>query len=199
MTSRKDSKDECYEEHEFENDFLILPARIKRAFKRIEEYLSHERVDFWSRPTTEHRNHIWMSVVTLRIWFQFPTGRLMLPPLVTLEQEAQHSKVSGREVQPALMHTPGPWTYHRDKDGVDDLFAVVAEANSQWLATITFWDEPDLDCGERAEANARLISAAPVLLDALRAVDSYLAGIEETDYRAETTRAVVHAALARVG
>ena len=68
-------------------------------------------------------------------------------------------------------HTPGPFTYRRHRDGVDDFWQIVACADvDQVLASIFFWcDDPVAELQER-ESNARLFAAAPELLAALRGV-----------------------------
>lgn len=66
-------------------------------------------------------------------------------------------------------HTPGPWTIY---DPVSPYPGVEAVASQQ---TIVLWGYGDDDCGVRGknpkeiEANARLISAAPDLLEACQA------------------------------
>lgn len=53
-----------------------------------------------------------------------------------------------------------PYTYHRDKDGVDDTFDIMTP-NGKHLVSVRFWDEPDMPENlARAEAKARLITFA---------------------------------------
>ena len=60
----------------------------------------------------------------------------------------------------------GPYSYYRDKDGVDETWNVYESGNPRPLISIAFWDEVD-----RTQALARLFAAAPTMLDALRHVD----------------------------
>lgn len=53
-------------------------------------------------------------------------------------------------------HTPGPWELEDNHDGGFDLIA----SNKNWIATIHYGREED-------EHDARLIAAAPELLEAL--------------------------------
>jgi len=59
----------------------------------------------------------------------------------------------------SAQHTPGPWEWHRDHP-TDVIYCPTCGCS---LATI------DIGCGDKAEqqANARLIAAAPDLLEAL--------------------------------
>jgi hypothetical protein len=59
-----------------------------------------------------------------------------------------------REVSMSTQHTPGPWTYEPEEEGYAG--AIVAETG--WIC--------DFDT-DPSPANARLIAAAPDLLDAL--------------------------------
>lgn len=69
-------------------------------------------------------------------------------------------------------HTPGPW--HTDQQGIRD-----AEGN---LLAESFADiDKDIPSGETEQlANARLIAAAPELLEACWAVKAYMTGREES-------------------
>lgn len=59
-----------------------------------------------------------------------------------------------------LTHTPGPWK------AVD---AFVENNPNRWLVARGGWGGPNIaDCGPGAEADARLIAAAPELLAACR-------------------------------
>lgn len=69
-------------------------------------------------------------------------------------------------------HTPGPWTVHGDNKtliGCDDRKMMLAEV--LWEHVCTEWGRPI----EEAQANARLIAAAPDLLAALIAVRDFSA------------------------
>lgn len=65
----------------------------------------------------------------------------------------------------------GPFTYRRDRDGCDDTFDIV-DHRGVVITSIRFWDEPDTDHAERAEAIARLFAAAPDMLAALEWFES---------------------------
>lgn len=70
-------------------------------------------------------------------------------------------------------HTPGPWRYALDGDSNNDMrHAVLANVNDLWVAacyrsgtTAKHDSSPEAD--QEAEANARLIAAAPAMLEAL--------------------------------
>lgn len=63
-------------------------------------------------------------------------------------------------------HTPGPWeAYLRDRTSNPPYIMRVGET-SGWIAQTCSWVGAD-----EADANARLIAAAPGLLDALRDID----------------------------
>ena len=78
-------------------------------------------------------------------------------------------------------HTPGPWETSVNDEGQWD---VCAEGGGDMVADLA-------DCPESAEANARLIAAAPDLLAALKAVLATMA----TDHVAyfQTQRAIAKA------
>lgn len=67
-------------------------------------------------------------------------------------------------------HTPGPWAVQKAEDclgrKLDDLVEWVVTGNEHdlWISTGPTWDQ---DHSEESEANARLIAAAPELLEAL--------------------------------
>ena len=62
-------------------------------------------------------------------------------------------------------HTPGPWGLQRSETGPWAIF----NTRGAWIATTLrkAWPSEDL-------ANARLMAAAPSMLDALREVETYL-------------------------
>lgn len=69
-----------------------------------------------------------------------------------------------------VAHTPGPWTVNNENCTFP---GIEADASQQ---SIVLWGLEDEDCGvrgrtpEEIEANARLIAAAPDLLEALKAI-----------------------------
>jgi hypothetical protein len=70
---------------------------------------------------------------------------------------------------PATTFPPGPYTYCRGKDGCDDTWDIYDAAQDRPMVSIPFWDEPGTeDWVARSEALARLFTAAPTMLDALR-------------------------------
>lgn len=70
----------------------------------------------------------------------------------------------------ALTHTPGPWTTHPARDGSGDIgIKSAGPQNIHAECFAEFWRAGEF-CREEAEANARLISAAPDLLEALKAL-----------------------------
>ena len=66
------------------------------------------------------------------------------------------------------MHTPGPWTYD---ESTNEIFSLTEEHGSGWIAVIGGNDSNNVPYAEETKtANARLISAAPELLDGLRQI-----------------------------
>lgn len=66
------------------------------------------------------------------------------------------------------MHTPGPWAYDADSK---EVFADCEEHGCGWIALVNGNDSQDrILPDEMRLANARLIAAAPELLEALRAL-----------------------------
>lgn len=69
-------------------------------------------------------------------------------------------------------HTPGPWKWHwrpEDKDAPGSVFAEPYEGHAYAVAMM-----PRYQTKEQWEADARLISAAPDLLDALTELNKYI-------------------------
>lgn len=64
--------------------------------------------------------------------------------------------------------SPGPFSCTLDRDGCDDIFYING-ADDTSVAQVVFWDSDD-GWAARAAANARLLTAAPDLLDALKAL-----------------------------
>lgn len=87
-------------------------------------------------------------------------------------------------------HTPGPWQVQDPLgDGIGDALWIVREGvTSQvydWrcIGIVTSDDPDDMDCSAsepmsvaERDANARLIAAAPALLEALEAIDKVVSG-----------------------
>lgn len=78
-----------------------------------------------------------------------------------------------------MKHTPGPWRVVTDSRGFPQ--HVVAET---YETTCSFLTSVKRYCGyEAIDANARLIAAAPELLDELKAVEAHLhAFVEAIEY-----------------
>ncbi len=70
-----------------------------------------------------------------------------------------------------MAHTPGPWQLERDVFEVSDFWAYIWDSeHAGTIAGIDYYPEGEGD----AKANARLIAAAPELLEALQGlVDHY--------------------------
>jgi hypothetical protein len=67
----------------------------------------------------------------------------------------------------STQHTPGPWgTDHKDHDSPYQNIKI--KAGSKTVCTIWIDDAPDHAFNSEQEANARLIAAAPDLLEALQ-------------------------------
>lgn len=76
-----------------------------------------------------------------------------------------------------VKHTPGPWLWEFDRDG-GGYVVWTRQPHTGELATV---HQEDINGPYPAKANARLIAAAPALLEALRALlaDSYPIGDAE--------------------
>lgn len=88
-----------------------------------------------------------------------------------------------------MKHTPGPWRL----DSIKDAYRDVSSANGEWIGLarvpVQFTDEKD--CAE-GEANARLIAAAPELLQAVKDLSRHQA-IQGTHYAARLEKLVKEA------
>jgi hypothetical protein len=83
-------------------------------------------------------------------------------------------------------HTPGPWQVFTTKDGTR--FIGIGDADGVGVTDPRFglWRG-----GQEREANARLIAAAPDLLEALKWAIERLDLLAEQSDRAETARAAI--------
>lgn len=104
----------------------------------------------------------------------------------------------------ANTHTPGPWTYEGDHTnrqfnirmlghliGVKDEAKHICTVNNLPTHVLANRDP------STAEANARLIAAAPLLLSALEQADAYLAPYGDEEDVWHEIRAVMQAAIAK--
>lgn len=91
-------------------------------------------------------------------------------------------------------HTPGPWHL---SDEVNPL--ITNERGNVDVAQVFFYDDGTVgSLRPAAYADARLIAAAPDLLEALKACESALFGLGE-DYRIDSAWAKARAAIAKAG
>jgi hypothetical protein len=80
------------------------------------------------------------------------------------DEDTEQSSVPKVEQGP-FTHTPGPYMYTRDKDGVDDFWTIVTASEPEIkIASILYWGDNWRE-REQALANARLLAAAPDLLE----------------------------------
>lgn len=91
------------------------------------------------------------------------------------------------------MHTPGPWTFYADLPSADPNWHIVTTANRmRVLANVHIEPGNDVDM-----ANARLIAAAPDMLDALRRAVLALAFAAESSLAMQDDYNAVSAAIAK--
>ena len=70
------------------------------------------------------------------------------------------------ETKQETTHTPGPWEVMRHGAGeTDDMTIREDKTGGQYVALVQVFEDPDF--APRARANARLIAAAPTMLEAL--------------------------------
>ncbi|MCA3573103.1 MAG: hypothetical protein IOC86_04250 [Aestuariivirga sp.] len=89
-------------------------------------------------------------------------------------------------------HTPGPWTAQPDL--FDGYFYIEAAGGTVVIADVYPWQAGDMDGAGEAAANARLIEAAPELLEACET----LATLLDTDDWIATGRLAVKQARAAI-
>lgn len=65
---------------------------------------------------------------------------------------------------PIVKHTPPPWKAVKGNDGEPERWMVVADGEKQWHIAVIENGQPG-DCCETEGATARLMAAAPELLD----------------------------------
>jgi hypothetical protein len=86
-----------------------------------------------------------------------------------------------------MTHTPGPWTY-------DAEFEVIFGPSPDYdTVAATFFDRPEDEC----EANARLVAAAPQLLEALQSLLRDEKALDDDDPNLIKTREKARAAIAK--
>lgn len=103
-----------------------------------------------------------------------------------------------------LKHTPGPWHFHKKES--EAAFRIDAKGDEwQELATV-YQVPPYTHLMEQGEANARLIAAAPEMLDALKLARAHVqwrvscefnAGAPPTGTKAHAALVALDAAIAK--
>ena len=68
-----------------------------------------------------------------------------------------------------IKHTPGPWKFEHSED-IDLPNHVAISANTHTMLAQVVWKMENDEYSPQCEANARLIAAAPDLLEALEAI-----------------------------
>jgi hypothetical protein len=63
-------------------------------------------------------------------------------------------------------HSPAPWSY-RVSENCPDVWEIIADFCESPIAEVPRWQDEDGSDSEEAEANAAIMTAAPVLLEAL--------------------------------
>jgi hypothetical protein len=92
-----------------------------------------------------------------------------------------------------LEHTPGPWGLSSETPTIIKAFDAFGETNIIIGSASGYTGSPYFPSGETAAANARLMAAAPQLLEALRRTANS-AGFQYMTYE---TQSVVNAAIAK--
>lgn len=89
-------------------------------------------------------------------------------------------------------HTPGPWIADNSR-----MLTSINAGNKKHIAMVNYFQcgKPEFDvCGEEHEANARLIAAAPELLEA---VNELMADAEDTGEFSYSAMSKARAAIAK--
>jgi hypothetical protein len=95
-------------------------------------------------------------------------------------------------------HTAGPWSLDKDWDPFDNSTWAIFDDFGTTIAHVESWDG-DEETEKQATANATLLTAAPLMLDALRTAlqamgDTYDA--RDSDDDGESLRDIITAAIA---
>lgn len=85
-------------------------------------------------------------------------------------------------------HTPGPWTTDEDDHDAPYQDIKIKAGNHRTVCTVWIDDAPVRDFNAEQQANARLIAAAPELLEALQVI---AAGNTDTDVMVDIARAAI--------
>jgi hypothetical protein len=90
-------------------------------------------------------------------------------------------------------HTPGPWIAASYYDGMETLAVTAGSAS---IASVIMQPRGTPDDVPEALANARVIAAAPRMLEALRLILGQLEHADPTDKAAREARAIARAVIA---
>ena len=90
-------------------------------------------------------------------------------------------------------HTPGPWSYTMDKERGWDFKLTADHGKTVIVSGCGCCDSPWVSC----EADARLIAAAPELLEALEKIVRMFEGADDTVWAVEDYRQKARAAIAK--
>jgi hypothetical protein len=71
---------------------------------------------------------------------------------------------------------PGPYWSVRGTDGVDDVWFIHAGTEDRSFASMAFWDSEDGSKGRMLGATAKLLAAAPQLLETMKLVEASMVG-----------------------
>lgn len=93
-------------------------------------------------------------------------------------------------------HTPGPWTFGMSKPEYGDCIPI--DRKGRWMSLAVVNLGPTKTTREEGEANARLIMAAPELLDAAFEALATLSIIAPGDQRKMKALSVLSAAIKKV-